>query len=89
LFEYLTAGPPILVIGEGSEAARIVSETETGIAAPVDDPQAVADAIARLVRGISARRRPEAVQRYSWEVLARQAGELIDEVCGSRDSSVP
>ena len=50
LFEYLGAGRPILVLGEESEAARIVREAQAGIVAPGDDPRAIADVLERLVR---------------------------------------
>jgi glycosyltransferase involved in cell wall biosynthesis len=86
LFEYLTAGPPILVVGERSEAARIVAETGTGLAVPSDDPAAIAAGIARLIEGIAPQRRPDAVARYSWPVLAQQASQLIDEVCAREPS---
>jgi glycosyltransferase involved in cell wall biosynthesis len=80
LYEYLTAGPPILVIGERSEAARIVRETGTGTAAPADRPEAIASTLAELVDGALPERRPEAIARYSWPVLAEQLSALIAEV---------
>jgi hypothetical protein len=80
LFEYLTAGPPILVIGKGSEAARIVRETGTGIAA--DEPPEIAAAIARLIGGFTTCRQPEEIGRYSWELLGRRASDLVEEACG-------
>jgi glycosyltransferase involved in cell wall biosynthesis len=83
LFEYLTAGPPILVVGQRSEAARIVDETRTGLAVPADDPAAIAAGIAQLVKGVVPPRRPDAVARYSWPTLAEQASGLIEEVCAS------
>ena len=81
LFEYLTAGPPILVIGDRSESARIVAETGTGFAVPADSPQAIAAGINRLLSELPQRRLREAIERYSWETLAVQASELIEEVC--------
>jgi hypothetical protein len=82
LFEYLAAGPPILVIGSISEAARIVKETGTGIAA--DQPPEIAAAIAGLLDGFTTRRQPEEIGRYSWELLGRRASELVEEVCGTQ-----
>ena len=38
LFEYLAARRPVLVLGDESEAARIVTQAEAGIVAPSDDP---------------------------------------------------
>lgn len=81
LFEYLTAGPPILVVGERSEAAKIVTETGTGVAAAADRPEAIAAALEGLIAGERPQRRPEAIARYSWEVLAAQASALVEDVC--------
>jgi glycosyltransferase involved in cell wall biosynthesis len=81
LFEYLTAGPPILVIGDRSEAARIVAETGTGFAVPACSPQAIAAGINRLLSGLRRDPAREAIARYSWEALAVQASDLIEEVC--------
>jgi hypothetical protein len=86
LFEYLTAGPPILVVGQRSEAARIVSETGTGIAVPADEPAAIADGLARLVAGVVQTPQPDAVACYSWPVFAERASELIEEVWGREPS---
>ena len=83
LFEYLTAGPPILVVGARSEAARIVEETGTGFAVSADSPRAVADGLARLLAGVDIERRIERIERYSWAVLAEQAAELIETVCST------
>jgi glycosyltransferase involved in cell wall biosynthesis len=81
LFEYLTAGPPILVVGDRSEAASIVAATGTGIAVPADSPHAVAAGIERLIEGVTIKRNQEAIDRYSWENLATLVSGLIDEVC--------
>jgi glycosyltransferase involved in cell wall biosynthesis len=82
LFEYLTAGPPILVIGDRSEAAEIVAETGTGFAVPAGSPQAIVTGInSLLISGVPMNRVPEAIARYSWEALAVRASELIEEVC--------
>ena len=51
LFEYLGARRPVLVLGEHTEAARIVASTGAGVSAPATDPSAVATALARLVDG--------------------------------------
>jgi glycosyltransferase involved in cell wall biosynthesis len=81
LYEYVAAERPILVIGDRSEAARIVAATGTGLSAPGDDPEAIAGALLALVGGAAFERRPEVVAEYSWEVLARRAEEIIEEVC--------
>jgi glycosyltransferase involved in cell wall biosynthesis len=81
LFEYLTAGPPILVVGDRSEAARIVRETGTGSAVPAERAEAVADGIRELLSGRPTERNSDEIDSYSWEVLAKRASALVDEVC--------
>jgi glycosyltransferase involved in cell wall biosynthesis len=84
LYEYLAAGRPILVLGEGTEAARIVEETYSGLAVSATDPGAIADAVRHLADG-SATPKPdiEAVARYSYPAVAARLAELIDEVSRS------
>ena len=50
LFEYLGAERPILVLGDQSEAARIVTGAGAGLAAPAADPEAIASALERCRR---------------------------------------
>lgn len=81
LFEYLTAGPPILVVGDRSEAARIVLQTGTGATVPADSPRAVSAGIASLMKGLPTKRNPKAIERYSWLTLGENASDLVEEVC--------
>ena len=46
---YLAAGRPVLASLNG-EGARLVMEAEAGLAAPAEDPRALADAILQLYR---------------------------------------
>ena len=85
LFEYLAAGRPILVLGEETEAARIVASANAGLAVPAEEPKQIADALRRLAEG----RGPngadrELVARYAYPRIADQYAELIDEVCERR-----
>jgi glycosyltransferase involved in cell wall biosynthesis len=82
LFEYLAAGRPVLVLGEETEAARIVADTGAGFSVSATDPGAIAAALRKLVdsppgQGAS----PENVSRYSYPELAQRLGELIEDVC--------
>ncbi len=81
LFEYLTAGPPILVVGDQSAAASIVAATGTGFAVPAHSPELVAAGIERLVSGFSAAPNQTAITAYSWDVLAAHMSDLIEQVC--------
>jgi glycosyltransferase involved in cell wall biosynthesis len=83
LFEYLQAGRPILVLGQETEAARIVEETKTGLVTSAADPRAIADAIRRLIdSGPELSPDPAAVARYSWRELGGRYAQLIESVCG-------
>jgi glycosyltransferase involved in cell wall biosynthesis len=82
LFEYLATDRPILVLGAETEAARIVLGARRGVATSADDPGAIAGA---LRRALEEPPRPsadqDAVERYSWRVLAADYAALVDEVC--------
>jgi glycosyltransferase involved in cell wall biosynthesis len=81
LFEYLAAGRPILVLGDDTEAARIVEDARAGFSAPADDPDGIAAALRRLVEGAaSSGASPAAIERYSYPELARLYAALIEEV---------
>ena len=74
LFEYLGAERPILVLGDDSEAARIVLGAGAGVAAPSADPEAIATALERLPEGVPA----AAPRAYSYPELARRYAELVE-----------
>jgi glycosyltransferase involved in cell wall biosynthesis len=74
LFEYLGAERPVLVLGDRSEAARIVGEAGVGVAAPADEPEAIAAALERLPRELSTR----APSAYSYPEIARRYAELVE-----------
>jgi len=79
VFEYLAARRPILVLGEGTEAARIVERAGAGIVAPADDPEAIAAALRRLLDASDgARPAPEGVDRYSYATLAAAMSEQVE-----------
>ena len=83
LFEYLGARRPVLVLGEDSEAARIVRDAGAGMAARGDDSAAIASALETLVdQGLDAPRR--GVERYSWPALIRRLEAEIEAVVAGR-----
>ena len=71
VFEYLAAGRPILALAAGTEAGRIVAEAG-GEAVSADDPQAVVEALLRLVAGDVAPSDPAARERYSYPSVAER-----------------
>jgi hypothetical protein len=82
LFEYLAASPPIVVLGVETEAARIVLATRRGVATSADDPQAIFEALRRLVEeGGSPEPDRAELERYSWPGLAAAYAAVVDEVC--------
>jgi glycosyltransferase involved in cell wall biosynthesis len=82
LFEYLAAGPPILVLGEETAAAQIVRETRTGTATSATDPAVIAAALEEAVDAKPGEREPALLERYSWPSLAEQYAALIERVRG-------
>jgi glycosyltransferase involved in cell wall biosynthesis len=81
LFEYLAAGRPVLVLGEDSEAARIVRDAGAGVAARGDDAGVIASALEMLVdRGLDAPH--EAVDQYAWPALIGRLEAEIEAVIG-------
>ena len=81
LFEYLAAGRPVLVLGEETEAARIVTETGSGFATSAEDPKAIADALRRVAAGDVDIAGRNGVEAYSYERLAEEYARVIDSIC--------
>jgi glycosyltransferase involved in cell wall biosynthesis len=85
LFEYLATSRPILVLGEETEAARIVAATGRGAATPADNPRAIALALRRAVEGGWPRLvNGTEVKQYSWSRLAGAYAVLVEKVCAGR-----
>ena len=84
IFEYLAAGRPILVVGERNVAAMIVEQTGTGIATATT-PQAIAAGLVKLLRGDAYAPNLEAINAYSWPVLARRFEDVIETAIEGHD----
>jgi glycosyltransferase involved in cell wall biosynthesis len=84
VFEYLAAGKPIVVIGEDTEAARIVQAAEAGIVAPSDDPDAITNALRIAVAADGPRPRRAAIDRYSYATLAAEMAEAVERAIAAR-----
>ena len=85
LFEYLAAERPVLVLGEHTEAARIVARAGVGVAASERNPGSVADALERLLDAPPVPSR-EAVRSYAWPDLAERYEQVIETACAQVDS---
>jgi glycosyltransferase involved in cell wall biosynthesis len=80
LFEYLSAGKPILALADGNEAERLVRATGTGVVVPPDDVDAIADALRRALRGDLAREyAPQGIERFAYPHLAKEMAGVIEE----------
>jgi glycosyltransferase involved in cell wall biosynthesis len=83
VFEYLAAGKPVVVLGEGSEAARIVSEAGAGPVTSAGDPDRIAACLRDLVgrldgEGGGGSPDPQRVERFSYANLAAAVAEELD-----------
>jgi glycosyltransferase involved in cell wall biosynthesis len=81
LFEYLAAGPPILVLGAETEAARIVAETGTGTATSATDPAAIAEALKQATEAPASHPDTTALEQYSWPTLTAEYAKLMERAC--------
>jgi hypothetical protein len=84
IFEYLVSGRPILCIGPGDgDAARIISETHTGISVGHEDLEGIREAIVSFYeRFKSGMLKSEAtnLEKYSRYQLTRRLAELLNEM---------
>jgi Glycosyl transferase 4-like domain len=78
LFEYLAADRPVFVIGDRTEAARIVTQARAGSAAPMEDPAAIARALADLVHGRTPLGADGVAHRFDYAALAVELEEEIE-----------
>ncbi len=85
LFEYLAAERPVLVLGEHTEAARIVARAGVGVAASERNPGSVADALERLLDAPPVPSR-DAVRSYAWPDLAERYEQVIETACAQVDA---
>jgi glycosyltransferase involved in cell wall biosynthesis len=76
LYEYLGAERPILVLGEDTEAARIVTETGAGEVAPADEAEAIAAGLERLLERPAGA--PSGAAAYAYPEITRRFAELIE-----------
>jgi glycosyltransferase involved in cell wall biosynthesis len=88
VFEYLGAERPILALADGNEAARIVTETRTGMTVRPDDPERVAVALRGAVDGALARSyAPRNLDLYRYPGPAKTVEAAIEEAIMRRSSA--
>jgi glycosyltransferase involved in cell wall biosynthesis len=84
LFEYLGAGRPIFVLGEGTEAARIVEETGAGTAVSAGDAEAIASGLRRLVADPLPPPHAERASGFAWPALVDRLVGTIERAVSGR-----
>jgi glycosyltransferase involved in cell wall biosynthesis len=89
LFEYLSSRRPILVLGEGTEAARIVQETGAGLAVPATEPEAIANALRRIVAEPLSPPQPEVANGYAYPAIVERLAAAIERVLSGRRAARP
>jgi hypothetical protein len=81
VFEYLAAKRPILVLGEGTEAARIVLDAGAGIATSASDPMEIEASLRQLLSdppGVDGG--DDVLDHYSYPRLVERLAALIEDV---------
>ena len=96
LYEYMAAGRPILVLGEGSTAAKIVRETDTGLVTSATDPEAIGKALGELATSHwkdggsqgnpEGGRIPAGLERYTYPRIAACYAVEIERILASRSA---
>jgi glycosyltransferase involved in cell wall biosynthesis len=85
LFEYIGAERPVLALAEDNDAARIVRETNIGIAVPPDDVEMIAAGLRRVASGDLARAyAPRGIESFTYPGPADALAELIEEAIATR-----
>ncbi|BBY08289.1 phosphatidyl-myo-inositol mannosyltransferase [Mycobacterium noviomagense] len=87
LVEAMAAGTAV-VASDLHAFRRVLRDGEAGCLVPVDDPGALADALAQVLHNDVLRERyvaagAEAVRRYDWSVVANQIMRVYETVAGS------
>jgi glycosyltransferase involved in cell wall biosynthesis len=84
LFEYLAAGRPILVLGDGSAAANIVAGVGAGASIPVRDPGAARAALEAILAEGMPVPPPSARDAYSYPTLAARYEQVLEQAIARR-----
>jgi glycosyltransferase involved in cell wall biosynthesis len=84
LYEYFAARKPILVLGKGTEAARLVEHTGAGLAVSARDVDGIAAALRKLLGGEIQAPALAAVERFSYARLAEKMSEVVEDAIARR-----
>jgi glycosyltransferase involved in cell wall biosynthesis len=85
LYEYLASGRPIVALANGNEAARIVTETGTGVVVPPRDVEAIKAALQRAIDGELERAyRPQGLEPYRYPAPAERMADAVERAIATR-----
>ena len=85
LAEYLGSGRPIFALARDNETQRIVTETNTGVAVPPDDVEAIVVALRRVLSGELARAyAPRGLEQYTYPRPAERMAAVVEEAIRRR-----
>lgn len=96
LYGVLASGTPVVAIApDDCELAKLTIENRVGIVAPPTNPEALADAVCKLVRSpdqvkeMGARARRLAVTQYDRSLLTARFGSVVRELLNTEFGSEP
>ncbi len=85
LYEYLASGRPIVALAAGNEAARIVSETGSGVAVSPHDDEAITDVLRRAISGeLESDYSPRGLEPYRYPAPAARMAEAVEQALARR-----
>ncbi|MGH3147612.1 MAG: glycosyltransferase, partial [Rubrobacter sp.] len=89
LFEYMACGVPVVAAKLG-QIEEVISDGETGLLYPPDEPGALVETCTRLLSDPALRRHigsaaaKEVHGRYTWDHNARRVGNLVGSLLAAR-----
>ena len=86
LYEYLSAGPPILALAAGTEAGT-VAEAAGGAVVPADDVQAIAATLAQAADGRLPPSAPNARAAHSYPAVSARMEAAVEQAIGALNGS--
>jgi glycosyltransferase involved in cell wall biosynthesis len=83
LYEYLSAGPPVLALAEGTEAGTVVASFG-GTVVPAGDVQAITEALALTAQGGLTASDPEARAKHAYPAVAERMEAAVEDALRRR-----
>jgi glycosyltransferase involved in cell wall biosynthesis len=86
LYEYIAAGPPVVVHGKGGEVGALIERLEAGPVLPIGDTEALAVALESVASGAvtAPSDRDRWLQRHTREANARRMVDLVRPLAENR-----